>query len=206
MLQTYQSTAIRRFGIATLFLTAVIGLVHSLPLLATPLEAEKEVNRKTNQLAEPPEILRDFKILPPQVARMQQAILVAALSGEIDAMRVPIEMNEIPPIIAQHKVSNPITHWKNVSADGKGREILAILIQLFRTGFLQKAQGTDDTLYIWPYFVETPMDKLTPSQEVELLTLVTPRRLEAMKASGTYDYYRLSIAHDGTWHEFVGND
>ncbi len=206
MPQTNQSIAIRRLGIVTLFLTAVIGLVHAWPILVTPLKAEKGVYRKAKQPTQPLEILRDFKILPSQVARTQQAILVAAMSGNIDAMRIPIEMNEIPPIIAQHKISNPITHWKKVSADGKGREILAILIQLFRTGFLQKAPGTDDELYIWPYFVETPIDKLTPSQEVELLTLVTPKRLEEMKASGKYDYYQLSIAHDGTWHEFVSND
>ena len=45
-------------------------------------------------------------------------------------------------------------------------------------------------------------DKLTPAQEVELLTIVPPARLKAMKASGHYDHYRVGIAHDGTWHFF----
>jgi hypothetical protein len=202
MLRPYKSTVIRRFGSALIFLAAALGLVYALPSIILPLKAEKTANEKAKMPQTGIEILRDTTILPPQVDRMRRAILDAAASGEIDAMRIPVEMNEIPPMIAEKKVPDPIAHWKAVSGDGDGREILAILIQLFRTGFVRKDGGTGDELYIWPYFAETPIDKLTPAQEVELLTIVPPARLKAMKASGRYDHYRVGIAHDGTWHFF----
>jgi hypothetical protein len=206
MRQPHQTTAIRRLEIAMIFLTAALGLVYALPTLIQPLKADKRANPKTEQQINTVEILRDFKMLPPEVDRMRRAILAAAMSGDIEAMRIPIEMNEIPPLFAQKKISNPIAYWKTESGDGEGREILAILIQLFRTGFLKKAQGTDDELYIWPYFAETPFDKLTPAQEVELFTLVSPERAKAMKAKGKYDHYKIGIAHDGTWHYFLNEN
>jgi hypothetical protein len=203
MLKPYKSTVIRRYGIALLFLTAAFGLVHALPSFILPLKAEKTANEKAKMSQNDIEILRDAAILPPQVERMRRAILAAASSGEIDAMRVPVEMNEIPPMIADKKVPDPVAHWKTISGDGEGREILAILVQLFRTGFVRKDGGTADEMFIWPYFAETPIDKLTPAQEVELLTIVSPARAKAMKASGKYDHYRIGIAHDGTWHFFL---
>ena len=155
MLKPYKSTVIRRIGSALIFLTAALGLVYALPSIILPLKAEKTANEKAKMSQTGIEILRDAAILPPQVDRMRRAILDAAASGEIDAMRIPMEMNEIPPMIAEKKVPDPIAHWKTVSGDGDGREILAILIQLFRTGFVRKDGGTGDELYIWPYFAET---------------------------------------------------
>ncbi len=206
MRKPYQSTTIRRLGILILFLTAALGLVYVLPSLVPPLKAEKRVNQKAEVQNKPVEILRDTTKLPPEVDRMRRAILAAAMSGEIASMRVPVEMNEIKPIVSLEKVADPIAHWKAISGDGEGREILATIIQLFRTGYVRKAAGTGDEIYVWPYFAEIPIDRLTPAQEVELLTIVSPARLKAMQASGKYDHYRIGIAHDGTWHYFVDQE
>jgi hypothetical protein len=200
---SYHSAMIRRLGIPILFLTTAFGLVYALPPLVSPLKAEKADNQKAPILNSSAEILRDVEILPAEVNRIRRAILDAAMSGQIEAMRVPIEMNEIPPILAREKLADPIAHWKTVSGDGEGREILATLVQLFRTGFVHKNAGTGDAIYVWPYFAEMPLDALTPAQEVELLMIVPPSRLKAMKASGRYDHYRIGIGHDGTWHYFV---
>jgi hypothetical protein len=197
---------IRRLRIPTLFLTAVLGLVYALPLLTPQLKAEKRVGQKAEVVKKPIEILRDAAILPAEVDRMRRAILDAAASGDIETMRVPVEMNEIPPIIGKAKPSDPIAHWRKVSGDGEGREILAIFIQLFRTGFSRTEAGTGDEMYIWPYFAGMPIDQLTPAQQVELLTLVSADRFKAMKTSGKYDYYRVGIGHDGTWHYFVDEE
>ncbi len=199
----YMSATIRRLGIPMLFLASALGLVYALPSSISPLKAEKRVNQKAELADKPVEILRDVRILPAEVNRTRQAILAAAMSGDIDSMRVPIEMNEIPPIVAREKVADPIAYWKTLSGDGEGREILAILVKLLRTGFVEKHAGTGDALYVWPYFAEIPTDALTPAQEVELLTLVSPSQFKAMKASGRYDHYRIGIAHDGTWHYFI---
>ena len=60
----------------------------------------------------------------------------------------------------------------------------------------------NNLLYIWPYFAETPLDQLTPPQEVELLRLVPPGLARDMKAKGRYSYWRVSIGADGSWHSF----
>jgi len=60
----------------------------------------------------------------------------------------------------------------------------------------------NNRIYIWPYFAEVPLAKLTPAQEVELLRLVPPAAVKAMRAAGRYTHWRLAIGADGTWHSF----
>jgi hypothetical protein len=55
---------------------------------------------------------RDVSALPPAVQRMRQAILMAAASGDIEQLRVPIEMNEIHPLFAKTAVPDPIAYLK----------------------------------------------------------------------------------------------
>ena len=196
------SPVIRRLGVPLLFLAAALSLVYALPSIVPSVKAEKPVIEKAAAQSSAPEILRDNSILPAAVGRMRSEMLSAAMSGDIEALRVPVEMNEIPPMIAREKISDPIAYWLKIARDGDGREIMAIMVELFRAGFVRKAPGTADEMYVWPYFAEIPLDKLTPAQEVELLTLVTPDQLKAMRASGKYDHYRIGIAHDGTWHYF----
>jgi hypothetical protein len=202
MRQLQASTVIRGHGIPLLFLAVALSVVYAQPLIISQVKAEQTVSDKAATLNNGPEILRDISILPGQVARMRSEMLTAAMSGDVSALRIPIEMNEIPPMLANEKVPDPIEYWKKISGDGQGREIMAVIVELFRTGFVRKAAGTSDEMYVWPYFAELPLDKLTPAQEVELLTLVTPDRLKAMRASGKYDHYQIGIARDGIWHFF----
>jgi hypothetical protein len=188
------------------FLALAAMLVYAVACLIPPLKAEKPASEKALTQAAPNktvEVLRDLSALPPQVAKMRAAILEAAATGEIENLRAPIEMNELPPMLANEKIGDPMEYWKKVSGDGEGREVMAILIQLFRTGFARRAGGTAEETYIWPYFAEMPVDALTPAQEVEMLTLVSPARLKEMREKRKYDYYRLAIARDGTWHAFM---
>jgi hypothetical protein len=188
------------------FLALVGMLVYGVPHSIPPLKAEKAANEKALRAAptnKGVELLRDLSSLPPQVAKMRSAILSAAATGEIENLRVPIEMNELPPMLTSEKIGDPMEYWKKVSGDGQGREVMATLIELFRAGFAKKAGGTEDEMYIWPYFAEVPLDTLTPAQEVEMLTLVPPARMKEMREKGKYDHYRLAIARDGTWHAFM---
>lgn len=192
--------------LAASFLSLAGMLVYGVPRLAPPLRAEKAAIEKA--LPAPAadkdvEMLRDVAALPPQVARMRGAILGAAASGEVESLRVPIEMNELPPMLANEKVKDPMAYWREISGDGEGREIMATFIQLFRAGFARKGGGTENEMYVWPYFAEMPLDKLTPAQEVELLTIVSPARMKEMRQKGKYDHYRIAIAKDGTWHSFM---
>ncbi len=197
-----RSALIRHLGIPMLFLAALPVLVHALPLSLPQSEAEKAGAEKVAKRNGAGEILRDVSILPAPVARMRSAILGAVSGGNIEDMRIPVDMNEIPPVLAAGKVADPIAYWKKISGDGEGREILATLVQLFRTGFVRKISPQGHEMYVWPYFAEMPLDKLTPAQEVELLTLVPAAKAKEMHAKGKYDHFRLGIGGDGVWHFF----
>jgi hypothetical protein len=192
--------------LAASFLALAAMIVYGVPGLVPPLRAEKTANEKAlpaQAVNKDVEVLRDVSTLPPQVARMRSAILGAAASGEVESLRVPVEMNELPPMFAAEKVKDPMMYWREISGDGEGREVMATLIELFRAGFARTAGGTENEMYIWPYFAEMPLDKLTPAQEVELLTIVPPARMKEMRQKGKYDHYRIAIAKDGTWHSFM---
>jgi|EndMetStandDraft_3_1072993.scaffolds.fasta_scaffold382532_2 hypothetical protein len=194
------------FALAATFLALAGMLVYGIPHLIPPLRAEKTANEKTlpaPAVNKDVEMLRDVSALPPQVARMRSAILGAAATGEVESLRVPIDMNELPPMLAAEKVKDPMAYWREISGDGEGREVMATLIQLFRAGFARKAGGTENEMYVWPYFAEMPLDRLSPSQEVELLTIVPPARMKEMIQKGKYDHFRIAIAKDGTWHSFM---
>lgn len=145
---------------------------------------------------------RDVSQLPEEVQRMRRAILEAAASGDIEQLRVPIEMNELPPFFGKDAGKDPIAHFKAVSGDGQGREILAILVELLTTGHAIRDAGTGKDMIVWPYHAEIPLDSLTPGQEVELYRLISPAALKEMREKGRYTHYRLGIGLDGVWHFF----
>ena len=145
---------------------------------------------------------RDVTKLPPEVQRMRQAILQAVTSGDIEQLRVPIEMNEIHPVFAKAPIADPIAHLKTVSADGNGREILAVLYNLLTTGYAITNPGTKEEMIVWPYHAAIPLSGLNPSQEVEIYRFLTPARVKEMAAQGKYSFYSVGIGRDGVWHYF----
>jgi hypothetical protein len=149
-----------------------------------------------------PKVLYDFNALPDPVKRMLEQIAEAAQSGEIEKMRPVLESNELKPMVAATHVDDPIAFWKKESADGSGRDVLAAMLDVMSSGYVRTGQGEDE-MYVWPYFAETGLSALTPSQEVELYRVVPPERAVAMKRSGKYGYYRLGIAPNGVWHFFL---
>jgi hypothetical protein len=81
--------------------------------------------------------------------------------------------------------------------------VLAALSLILEAGYVALPLGPDlenNLHYVWPYFAEWPLDRLTPRQEVELLRLVSPAAARTMKEQGKYTHWRLVIGADGTWH------
>jgi hypothetical protein len=148
------------------------------------------------------EPLYDFHSLPGPVKNMVERIAGAAETGEIENMRTVIESNELKPMVADAYVEDPIAFWKKQSADGSGRDVLAAMLDVMSSGFVRVGQGQDE-IYIWPYFAETDLSKLTPAQEVEFYRLVSPALAVPMKKDGKYRYYRLGISPSGVWHYFL---
>jgi hypothetical protein len=133
---------------------------------------------------------------------MREALLAAIEAGDISELRHAWDLNEAKPDIGAEPKADPVAHWKRISGDGQGREILAALSLILDGGYAVLRSGPDienNQVYVWPYFAEWPLQKLTPRQEVELLRLVTPAALREMKAKGKYAGWRLAIGADGTW-------
>ena len=149
-----------------------------------------------------PEVIYDLNRLPDPIRETLQSIVVAAQSGKIDDMLPVLEENELPPMLSATAVSDPIAFWKKASADGQGHDILAAMLNVFSSGFIRKGEGKG-VMYVWPYFAEMDLTKLTPAQEVDFYRVVPPPQGLEMKKSGKYTYYRAGIGADGVWHYFL---
>lgn len=177
-------------------------------VLATGVHAlAREAGDKAKPAAAKTEIVAPAsEPLPAPVRDMVEGIRAAVQSGSIEELRTPFEWNEMKPMVADETVDDPIAYWKKASGDGEGREILAILGKLLdsRPARLPIGKDPENTaVYVWPYLAETPLDKLTPAQEVELYRLVTPAEARAMREKKKWTWYRLAIGADGTWHSFM---
>jgi hypothetical protein len=140
---------------------------------------------------------------------MRDAILAAAHTGDIEELKTAIEWNELKPDFGSAAGSDPIAYWKRISADGQGREILAVLANLFSLAPAELPFGKDaenNAIYVWPYLAERPLDKLTAAEEVDLYRLMPPAAANAMREKKKWTWWRLSIGADGTWHTFTRPD
>lgn len=150
-----------------------------------------------------PEIHYGVEGLPEPVRKMRQAIIDAARTGDIEKLRPVFAMSKTPPELSKEPYKDPITYLKETSGDENGREILAILLDLLDAGWVHDGAGTPDEMYVWPYFSEIPVDRLTPPQEVELLRVLTASDVDEMRAYAAYLFYKIGIAPDGTWRFFM---
>jgi hypothetical protein len=192
-----------------------LGVVHCLgPHLATargrsPEATPQADTAKATRGAPVPVVQHDMAGLPAPVAETREAILSAVRLGDIEELGRVFALNELKPDLgsdfARSGQRDPVAYWKQISADGKGLEILAALGGVLEKGYVAVPLGKDlenNRIYVWPYFAEIPLDKLDPAQQVELLELVPPPAFKAMTTSGVYAHWRVSIGADGTWHAF----
>ena len=154
-----------------------------------------------------PVILRDVSLLPKPVQIMHEALHEAAISGKVEALRPPFEMNEMPPVLNFEEESNdPIEQIRQMSGDEDGTEILAILAEVLESGFVLTAPGTPQEMYVWPYFADYPLSRLDAKQKVELYRLITAGDYAEMEPLDQYIFYRIGIGTDGTWHYFLAGE
>jgi hypothetical protein len=168
---------------------------------AKPPKAQADAAPK--QKAAPPKVRYGTEGLPRAVLDVREALLAAVEAGDIEELREAFAAGHGLPDVGAPATADPIAHLKGLSGDGQGREVLAVLSLLLESGYVALPRGADienNRLYVWPYFAEIPLGKLTPRQEVELLRLVPPAAAREMKEKGRYTHWRLAIGADGTWH------
>ncbi|MBO6755337.1 MAG: hypothetical protein JJ902_03345 [Roseibium sp.] len=154
----------------------------------------------------PPDVFYDTGLLPKPVQRMHAQLKEAALSGDLNRLRMILESNEVPPTLSLTEIGDPIDFLKESSGDGEGYEILAILADTLEAGFVHVDVGTPQEMYIWPYFARYPLTDLTPHQRVELYRIVTSGDFAEMELFGVWLFYRVGIGPDGTLHYFVAGE
>ena len=177
------------------------------PERATGNEAQDTIEDDPVESATPaalPEIQYELDSLPEPVLRMRQLILDACKAGDIEALRPLLGNGETGTQVSSGALDvDQIAFLKDISGDGEGHEILAILQEVLEAGYVHLDPGEPEEIYLWPYFFAVPLDGLSGPQRVELFKLVTAGDYEDMKAFGAYIFYRTGITPDGRWAFFL---
>ena len=149
------------------------------------------------------EVITDLSRLPAPVARTRERILTAARSGDLAQFAALV--NEATPVFSFTDEKDPIAFWKANYPTRRHRGALDRHHDP-ELGFVRVDEGTQQEMYVWPYFVRMSLAALTPPQKVELFRIVTGADYRDMVAFGVYSFYRVGIGPDGTWHFFVAGD
>lgn len=142
----------------------------------------------------------DMEQLPAAVGEIRDAMLEAVAKGDIEALRIPIEMNEIPPAIGPAGSGDPIAFLRTSSGDGEGREVLAQIGLIMAMPCAKVAGADDQAMLIWPYLAVLPLGSLDPTQLVDLYRLAHGAEAKAMRDAGSYTGWRIGIGENGVWH------
>jgi hypothetical protein len=188
-------------GGVLLLVTVLFCLVHGVCPLFQALAGDKA----PEAVRAAPQERAFHGALPQSVVDMREQILAAVHAGDVAELRDAIEWNEIPPDFGAAAQDDPIAYWKRISADGEGREVLAVLANLLALPPARLAIGRDlenTHVYVWPYLAELPLDGLTPAEEVDLYRIMPVAAAKKARAAKTWAWWRLAIGADGTWHTF----
>jgi hypothetical protein len=151
--------------------------------------------------------LSDISTLPEPVRRAREMLLEAAHSGDIEKLRPLIGVGADATQLSVTDIEgDAIDYLKGQAGDPDGQEILAIMLDLLEAKFVHTDVGTTEELYVWPYFVERQLDKLTAPERVDLFRIVTAGDYEDMKTFGAYNFYRIGISPEGRFVFFVAGD
>jgi len=195
-------------AVITLSVT-VMGSILPQPVMAATHDANslEQNGGKEAQETGKPIVHYDVTKLPKPVFETRQRIMEAAKSGEIENLRPLLKKNdEETQIRLNEQEGDPISFLTEISGDGEGIEILAILLDLLQSGYVVMNEGNQNELYVWPYFVALPLGSLNKAQMVEAYQIMTVGDFDVMREIGSYTFFRLGIAPDGHWHFFLTGD
>lgn len=153
--------------------------------------------------------MSDAGALPRPVAAIRQKILQACATRDIEALRIPIDWNEVRPLFERGAKrapgEDPIERLKSLSFDGKGHESLALLRNVLRQAFVVETRGKTQ-MYVWPAFALKPPPDPSPDERQVMLACVRFADLGRSDAAGRPPPMRVGIASDGVWHYFWSAD
>lgn len=179
-------------------------LEDSIPVIPDPDPLIRRDDASEAEPAEPDrppaEVIYDIEKAPEPVRRMRELIIEAAKTGDISKLRPLMNPGADQTIVPlQDPEQDPVDGLKALSGDSEGVEVLAILLDILSTGFVQMDKGTPEETYVWPYFAGKSLGLLTPQEKVELLRIVTAGDVAEMQEYGNYNFFRIGITPDGRW-------
>jgi hypothetical protein len=196
-----------------------------LALLISAMPVAGFAQSRAPALPPAPIVIRDLNELPQQVRRMRLLIIEALRTGDVRALRTPIETNELPPSFentpigpgarpnaasAPPRRSGPamadelLRIFSRRSGDGEGRETMGQLMNVFAVGPARVGTGTAQETFLWPYVAALDPRILTPEQRVDAYRVLGHAQFQEWQEKGRYPGWRLSIGPDGTWHYLHG--
>jgi hypothetical protein len=153
-----------------------------------------------------PEISADLSVLPEPVRATRQALIEAARSGDIEALRPIMEAQDFPPTVSYGDPEDGVAYLRQVSEDAEGRQILGLLLDLFDQPFAWHPGRDGETYYVWPYLAELDPNALTPEQTVDAYRLLNAEQLGQLQQIGAWYHWRVFISETGEWSAFVAGD
>ncbi len=105
----------------------------------------------------------DLTALPAPIVGNGNKILAALEKNDVEALRVPIDWNEVRPLFARSGAfragTDPIEILKALSFDRGGKETLAVARAVLAQSYVKITRGPV-TLYEWPAFARRPSPPL----------------------------------------------
>ena len=169
--------------------------------LALPVGAQDEVAYPDYTVSS------DLSALPEAVRETREALVAAALTGDIEALRPIIEAQQYPPTVSYGGPDDAVDYLKSQSADGAGIEPLAILLDLLSAPYAIFNSGGGDPSYVWPYLAVVPdLAALTPAEKVDAYRILSHEQFSELADLQAWYYWRVYIGSDGEWQAFVAGD
>lgn len=148
----------------------------------------------------------DLAELPEAVRAKREALIEAAKSGDLEALRPIFEGQDRLPNVSFGGAADPIEHLKTTGRDGEGLETLAILADILEAPYAAMDGGDGAVFYVWPYLAAMPdLTGLTPAQTVDAYRIMDQQMFEDMRESG-WLYWRAYIDENGDLSAFVAGD
>ena len=154
--------------------------------------------------------LTDPSLLPPRVAALRGKILDACASRDVEALKVPIQWAETPPIFLRgpgrpKNFAEIVDFLRARSFDKRGVEMTTILRAVFESPFARKIDGPFET-WVWP--ADELLWPAAPGAETvaRLHSYVRFEDLGRADAQGRPLIHSAGIGKEGTWHWFAPNE
>ncbi|QGM96894.1 hypothetical protein [Methylocystis parvus] len=151
----------------------------------------------------------DLAALPAPVRAIRDKILAALETNDVEALRIPVDWNEVRPLFAKSGTfragTDPIEILKATSFDGKGRETISVFRAVLAQPYVTILRGPV-TLYEWPAFARADAPPANEEDAQARWRCVRFADLPRSNAERKPRATRLGVASDGVWHYFWSED